>query len=81
MSVYDETERASHELALAECEGMEVIAYAILKLSYAAESIASAIRALGNADAATPMGAIEAYGSVMKDGMGAIADAIRETKQ
>ncbi|MDD4986663.1 MAG: hypothetical protein PHQ43_12960 [Dehalococcoidales bacterium] len=39
-------------------------------------AIARAIRDLGNADAATPMGAIEALGKVMKEGSEHIAAAI-----
>jgi|HubBroStandDraft_6_1064221.scaffolds.fasta_scaffold1012246_1 hypothetical protein len=40
------------------------------------EAIASALRALGNGDAATTMGAIEALGAVHKAGLRDIADAI-----
>lgn len=38
--------------------------------------IAYQIKNLGNADASTPMGAIEALGAVHKEGMEAIAGAI-----
>lgn len=38
--------------------------------------LANAVRALGNGDAATRMGAIEAFGVVMKDGMERLANAI-----
>jgi len=41
-------------------------------------AIARAIRDLGNADAATPMGAIEALGVVVKEGFQHIASAIEE---
>ncbi|MCR4338250.1 MAG: hypothetical protein NUW01_00025 [Gemmatimonadaceae bacterium] len=40
--------------------------------------IAYQIRNLGNAGASTPMGAIEAFGLVMKDGMSEIAGALGE---
>ena len=53
--------------------------------SEAMDTIARAIRLLGNADAATPMGGLEALGAVIKEGdyniAGAIeslADAIRD---
>lgn len=41
-------------------------------------SIARALRDLGNADATTPMGAIEAFGVVVREVGDAIGDAIRE---
>ena len=37
-----------------------------------------ALKCLGNADAATPLGAIEAFGLVMKEGMETIATAISD---
>jgi hypothetical protein len=40
------------------------------------EGIAGAIQRLGNAEACTDMGALEALGAVHKDGLEAIADAI-----
>lgn len=36
------------------------------------------LKCLGNADAATPMGAIEAFGLVMKEGMESISAAISD---
>jgi hypothetical protein len=48
------------------------------------DRIANALRALGNADAATSMGAIEALGAVLKDSLDgagtSIADAIRDSR-
>ena len=40
--------------------------------------VARAIHALGNADAATPMGGLEALGAVIKEGDERIVDAIGE---
>lgn len=42
------------------------------------ELIRSAARSLGNGDASTPMGAIEAHGKAVTDAAGAIAEAIRD---
>jgi hypothetical protein len=58
------------------------------KISEALQGIAAALRCLGNADAGTSMGAIEAFGVVVKgevapalnniaEGLQAVADAIR----
>jgi hypothetical protein len=41
-------------------------------------AVARALRDLGNGNACTPMGAIEAYSVVVKEGAEAIASAIRE---
>lgn len=50
--------------------------------------IAGALRLLGNADAATPMGALEAHGKTMLEaseniraGLSDVADAIRESRE
>lgn len=40
------------------------------------DGLTRAIRDLGNADASTPMGAIEALGLVMKEGLDSVAAAI-----
>ena len=52
----------------------------------ALDGIALAIQRLGNADAATPFGGLEALGMVLKEGLDrvadslmAVADAIRES--
>jgi hypothetical protein len=52
------------------------IAYALLRIAHETAAIASALRMLGNADAATPMGAIEALGKVIEEGFGRLADAL-----
>jgi len=46
----------------------------------AIDSVAFALKLLGNADAATPMGAIEAFGGVIEEGISKIILAI-ETKE
>jgi hypothetical protein len=43
-----------------------------------ASAILEAAHLLGNGDASTPMGAIEALGKVHREGMAEIADALRE---
>ncbi len=57
------------------------IAYAILMLADATDRNASALRALGNADAATPMGAMEAFGLVVKEGLEQVAGSIDNISQ
>ena len=42
----------------------------------AIHGVACALRLLGNADAATSMGAIEAFGLVVQEGLGDIARAV-----
>jgi hypothetical protein len=49
---------------------------ALLTMALGIADLARAVKLLGNADAATPMGAMEAFGLVMKDGLGGIASAI-----
>ena len=56
--------------------GIEPLPAAILVLATEMGSIAYALRALGNADAATPMGAIEALGKVIIETGEIIANAI-----
>lgn len=57
-------------------------------LAEAAQAIATHLKYLGNADAATPYGAIEALGMVIKEGaeristsLDGLAEAIRESKE
>ena len=64
--------------SLARTDTMAAIAYALLQQAAAQREIAAAIRALGNADASTPMGAIEALGEVLGRNLGDLADAVRE---
>jgi hypothetical protein len=63
--------RAMHDSGFA-------IAYAVLRLAAAQDRTATWVKNLGTADAATPMGAIEALAVVMRDGMRDIAQAIGE---
>jgi hypothetical protein len=51
---------------------------ATLVLAQAVASVALQLKFLGNADAATPMGAIEAFGKVMQDGLSEIGTALSE---
>lgn len=53
----------------AESDGSYAIAYALLRVAYA-------LRMLGNADAATPMGALEALGGAIKEGLESLSDSI-----
>ena len=45
------------------------------------DSVASALRYLGNADAATPMGAIEALGLEVQNGFSSISSSINEVSR
>jgi hypothetical protein len=60
----------------AENDGLFAIAAAILDLADAQGATARALRDLGNADAGTPMGAIEAFGVVVSEGLEGLALAI-----
>ena len=42
----------------------------------ALDGIAYQLRSLGNGDASTPMGAIEAHGKVMKEGLESVASGL-----
>ena len=44
-------------------------------------AIAAALDRLGNADASTPMGGLEALGAVLKEGLSDLAQAIIDTKE
>lgn len=48
-------------------------------VALAIDRLATQVKYLGNADACTPMGGLEALGAVLKDGMSEIASAISET--
>jgi hypothetical protein len=50
----------------------------LFAIAKALDGVAHAIHRLGNADACTPMGAIEAYGQHMGEKMDGLIDAIRE---
>ena len=49
---------------------------AVLKVGSALEHIAREISALGNADAATPMGGLEALGAAIREGLVDLTSAI-----
>lgn len=53
-----------------------LIALGLLDLAQATRGVTASIHALGNADAMTPMGAIEALGAVIKEGMDSVADSV-----
>jgi len=54
---------------------------ALCKCARGLHRIAEALNRLGNADASTPMGGMEALGAVHKEGYELLADAIRDTKE
>ena len=53
------------------------IAFALMRLARAQESLALHVKYLGNGDAATPMGAIEAFGAHLGEKIDLLAEAIR----
>jgi hypothetical protein len=59
-------------------DGLFAIAFALLQLVEAQQEIAYQIKKLGNADAATPMGAIEAFGAHIGEKLDALAGAVSE---
>lgn len=50
----------------------------LFAIAQALDGVAHAIHRLGNADACTPMGAIEAHGKHMGEKLDGLIDAIRE---
>ncbi len=52
------------------------IAYALLRCATAIQNCAFQIKYLGNGDAATPMGAVEAFGVVLKESANTVAEAL-----
>jgi hypothetical protein len=52
------------------------IAYALLRCAKALENCAYQLKSLGNADAATPMGALEAHGLMVKEAGSSIYDGL-----
>ena len=62
----------------AEENGLFAIAYALLRVAEATNRIADQLKWLGNGDACTPMGAIEAYGKHIGEKMDELASAIRD---
>jgi len=69
-------DQATDELERVGLEGTSEIAYAILRLAHATENLAVHVKYLGNGDAATTMGAIEAFGKHMGEKLDSIADAL-----
>ena len=59
-------------------KGQELVAYAIMQLALAAQNIATQLKYLGNGDATTTMGAIEAFGMHIGDKLEAMTAAISE---
>lgn len=57
----------------------EVVAGALI--AYALESVASAIRALGNGNATTSMGAVEALSVHLRGGLDGIAAAVSQKSE
>lgn len=51
------------------------------ELAEALQAIARSIHRLGNADALTPMGGLEALGKVLSESMDGLASAIREVAE
>ena len=49
---------------------------ALFHIAASLDGVAKAIRDLGNADAATPMGAMEAFGVVVKEGLQQLTEAL-----
>ena len=65
-----------------DTDDMKEVASAIRMIADALDDIAKALHALGNGNAFTPMGAMEAHGKVTSDAMHAIEAAIeRHTEE
>lgn len=56
------------------------IAFALLELVQEQKNMATQIKYLGNGDAATPMGAIEAFGVQFKESLNRLADAVESIR-
>lgn len=61
-AMYSEHELSTHIERRAATDPNYAIAYALLRLAKATESLATHVKYLGNGDAATAMGALEAFG-------------------
>lgn len=59
-------------------DGAALIAYAVLRLAEAQFETAQALRDLGNGDATTTMGALEALGKHMGEKVDELTQAVRE---
>lgn len=51
---------------------------ALFAIARSIDGLAYQVKYLGNGDAASPMGAIEALGATVKEGMSGVADALNE---
>lgn len=60
----------------ARVDGGYAIAFALLKLARAQENLAVHVKYLGNGNAATPMGAIEAFSVHLGEKLDAMTDAL-----
>ena len=72
----DQSTKVFFEDEALDGNGLFAIAFALMELAQAQKATARALRDLGFADAATPFGAIEAFGMVVKEGTEAIANAL-----
>jgi len=59
-----------------ESSDVRVIAKALMAIAESLDGVALQLKNLGNADAMTPMGAIEAYSIIVKDGLNGIASGV-----
>lgn len=59
-------------------EGLFAVAYALLQLAEAQQRLAVHVKYLGNGDASTTMGAIEAFGMHIGEKLDALTTAIQE---
>ena len=64
------------EIRRVPLEGFALLAYAILKLAQEQQNTAFHLKYLGNGDAATSMGAIEAFGMHIGEKLDRLAEAI-----
>ena len=69
-------ELANHIDTKGRNEAGYAIAYALLKLANATESLSIWVKYLGNGDAATPMGAIEAFGKHIGEKLDELGDKL-----
>lgn len=62
----------------ARTDGIFAIAYALLRLANAQSDTATHLKYLGNGNASTPMGAIEAFGAHIGEKLDALTAAIAD---
>jgi hypothetical protein len=61
-------------------EGLFAVAYALLEIADLQKSIAVHVKYLGNGDAATTMGAIEAFGMHLGEKLDSLTGAIQDLR-